>query len=369
MLATVAAILGIVEAWAAPEPHDPGLLTGCPADAVAHVLAGLELTLGLVEAAPPGAMVICQHSPLTREAYTLRSDAPAGRLFVTAIHKRLAMYVTPSSWQLAPGGPADALADALGLEEVVPLAPHTASAHFKLVVFVPGGHEDAVRDAMAAAGAGWIGNYSHCTFQAQGQGTFLPREGADPFLGQVGALAKVDELRLETIVPAGRWDAVRAAMLAAHPYEEVAYDLYRLENPGPARSPGRVGRLKHPTSLREYAVECGSALGAETIRYRGEPKTRVHRVAVVSGEGGGWVPAARAAGADLLVTGDIGHHHAVAASCTGLALIDAGKRETEFPGLQALAGRVLAGIQRTGSTTTVDVWRDPPLWHRAGCPR
>lgn len=363
MLATVAAVLGIIEEWAAPEADHPGLLTGCPADVSAHVLVGLDLTPGLVEAAPSGALLVSRHSPLTCAPYTLRTDEPAGRLLASAVQKGLAIYLTPPNLRLSPGGPADALAGALGLEETAPLSPHATGCHFKLVVFVPCGHEDAVRSAMATAGAGWIGHYSHCTFQSQGQGTFLPRVGADPFLGQVGTLAKVDEWRLETIVPADRWDAVRAAMVAAHPYEEVAYDLYRLENPGPARSPGRVGRLRHPTSLREYAGHCARALGGDDVRYLGQPETMVHRVAVVPGAGGGWAPAARAAGADLLVTGEVEAGHAAAAFATGPALVDAGRQATELPGLRALAARILAGLRQAGLTTNVEVWRDPPWWH------
>lgn len=363
MLATVAAVMRIVEEWASPEPDHTGLLTGCPADTSARVLVGLDLTPGMVEAALPGALLVCQHSPLTRAPYTLRSDEPAGRLLASAIQKRLAIYFTPSNLRLAPGGPADALAEALGLEETVPLSPHAAGCHFKLVVFVPGGHEDAVRDAMAAAGAGWIGNYSHCTFQTPGQGTFLPRAGADPFLGQVGTLAKVDELRLETIVPEDRLDAVRAAMLASHPYEEVAYDLYRLENPGPARSPGRVGHLRHPTSLREYAGHCARALSAEGVRYLGQPEATVHRVALVPGAGGGWATAAREAGADLLVTGEVELQHAATAFAAGPALVDAGRQATELPGLRALAARILTSLRQAGLTTGVEVWRDSPWWH------
>ena len=113
----------------------------------------------------------------------------------------------------------------------------------KIVVFVPEDHHMNVLNAMCEAGAGWIGNYSHCTFNSRGTGTFLPREGTNPYIGQQGKLEQVEEVRLETIVPESAQARVVQAMLEAHPYEEVAYDIYPLDLPGRSFGLGRIGRL------------------------------------------------------------------------------------------------------------------------------
>src|SRR5690606_11145704 len=119
--------------------------------------------------------------------------------------------------------------------------------NYKLVVFVPETHEYQVRKAIGDAGAGFIGNYSHCTFRTPGTGTFLPQAGANPFLGQVGEMEEAAEFRLETIVPEGLLSPVIDAMLKAHPYEEVAYDVYPLAVEGAVQgSLGRVGNLENP---------------------------------------------------------------------------------------------------------------------------
>ncbi|MEW6524344.1 MAG: Nif3-like dinuclear metal center hexameric protein [Bacillota bacterium] len=370
MLATVGSVMAIMEEWARPdyaEPWDnPGLVTGEPQDEAGHIIVALDLTLDLIEAAPPGAMVVCHHPPLFKEVRTLRSDRPTGKILGGAIQKRMAVYAAHTNLDLAPGGTADALAGRLELEDMSPLAPLRPGRYYKLVVFVPAGHEDAVRHALAAAGAGWIGNYSHCTFQLPGQGTFMPREGTDPFIGKPGKLERVDEFRLETIVPDHRVEAVVSAMVSAHPYEEVAYDLYPLENPGPGRSYGRVGRPKSPASLREYAEFCQKALGVESVRYLGQPHVPVRRVAVVPGAGGDWALGARAAGADVLVTGDVGHHEAVSAAIMGMAVIDAGHLATEWPVLEVVADRIMTGTRQAGLVTSLEVWPARPLFFTAG---
>jgi putative NIF3 family GTP cyclohydrolase 1 type 2 len=181
-----------------------------------------------------------------------------------------------------------------------------------------------VLNAMCEAGAGWIGQYSHCTFNMNGTGTFLPREGTNPYIGEQGKLERVKEIRLETIITESIQSRVIQAMLNAHPYEEVAYDLYPLDNPGPAMGLGRVGDLTQPVTLRELAEQVKSAYEIEGVRFVGDPDRQVRRVAVMGGSGGRFYSAALDKQADVYITGDVDFHTAQDALADGLCLIDPG---------------------------------------------
>jgi hypothetical protein len=178
--------------------------------------------------------------------------------------------------------------------------------------------------AVFDAGAGWIGNYSHCSFNVEGTGTFLPREGADPFLGSVGKMESAAEIRLETVVPGELLNRVVRAMLKAHPYEEVAYDIYPLKRKGNVRGLGRVGRLPNPLKLKELAERVKAAYRIPAVRMVGDPDREIRKAAVLGGSGREFVHDAMRAGADVLITGDIDYHTAMDALAAGFAIIDAG---------------------------------------------
>jgi hypothetical protein len=208
---------------------------------------------------------------------------------------------------------------------------------YKLVVFVPEGHQDEVRMAISAAGAGWIGNYSHCTFQTAGIGTFLPLSGASPFIGQTGQLEKAAEYRLETIVPESVLNQVLRALLQTHPYEEVAYDLYPLSLPGKAYGPGRIGNLAQSMEVNSLAELVKNALKADGIKIIGQLEQRVEKIAVVGGSGAFLIPEAASRGAQVMITGDVKYHEAQEANALGLTVLDAGHRATEMPAVEYLS--------------------------------
>ena len=278
------------------------------------------------------------------------------------LRRGIALYLVPPEYAGVAGGLADWLAETLGLEEIRSFGPASPRRYLKLVVFVPEGHEDRIREAIAGAGAGHIGHYSHCTFQVAGTGTFLPQEGASPFAGKVGDLERAEELRLETVIPADRAKRVVEALLEVHPYEEVAYDLYPLVHPGATgHHPGRVGRLREPGPLEQAAEAIGRRLGT-AVRVAG-PQSRVSRVAVVPGAGGAYWEDAVAAGADLLVTGDISHSIARAAAARGMAVVDPGLEATEA----GFAPRVAAWLRAAlGGRVQVEAVSPPKLWRVAG---
>lgn len=315
-----------------------GLLVGDPTARVERVLVTLTVTREAVaEAVRLGAGLIVSHHPLwLKPLRQVRLDSAVGRLLQQLLAHGIAVFAAHTNLDAAPGGVNTCLAQALGFQEWRVLQPWEYEPLYKLVVFVPRGHEDTVREALGQAGAGHIGQYAFCTFQSPGTGTFLALAGANPYIGQVGELEKVAESRLETIVPASRLAQAVDKMLAAHPYEEVAYDIYRLENRGQEYGLGGVGRLVAETTLATLATRVKEALGTQ-VKVYGDPDRRIEKVAFCGGAGGDLAAAASAAGAQVLVTGDVTYHQVLEALGMDLAVIDAGHAATEAPVLEPLA--------------------------------
>ena len=215
--------------------------------------------------------------------------------------------------------------------------PSAARPLVKLVVYVPETHAEAVREAVCQAGAGHIGNYGECTFGSAGMGTFRPEAGATPFIGQPGELERVPEVRLETVAPRAALPRVLRALLAAHPYEEVAYDLFSLENPWPDAGLGRIGTLEAPVAAGDFLQTVRRVLQAPRASFIGDPTRPVRRVALCTGAGGDFLEDALHAGAELYLTGEVKHHQALLARQHGLAVIDAGHFATERPAAALLS--------------------------------
>ncbi|HEY8346745.1 MAG TPA: Nif3-like dinuclear metal center hexameric protein [Symbiobacteriaceae bacterium] len=351
---TIGTITALLEELAPPEWAESwdnvGLQVGDPGRPVQRLLVALELTDGVVEEAVRlgASLVVVHHPPLFRPLKAIRLDTPAGARLERLIKAGIGVYAAHTNLDQAPGGTNDTLAQLVGLKDWEVLEPAGEERYFKLVVFVPRGYEDAVRQAMAEAGAGHIGNYSHCTFQAPGTGTFLPLEGTNPFLGQQGRLEYADEYRLETIVPQRRVSAVVKAMIAAHPYEEVAYDLYPLANPGKVRGHGRIGKLETPTTLGALAERLKQELGLAHVAVVGDPHRTVATVAVGAGAGGSLVQTAARRGADVLVTGDVKYHDARDAADAGLGVIDIGHYSSERIVVRPLAAYLRQRLAEKG---------------------
>lgn len=303
-----------------------GLQIGSAAKEIRRVLVALDVTPEVVaEASALGAeLIVAHHAVIYRPLAHLRTDTPAGALAAELLRKDIAVYISHTNLDTAEGGMNDWMAEALGLAGRDVLEEVHTDKLFKLVVFVPETHHEAVRSALFAAGAGWIGNYSHCSFNSEGTGTFMPREGSEPYSGRQGALEKTPEIRLETVVPSSLRKAAVSAMLKAHPYEEVAYDIYPMDLKGRSFGLGRVGTLPKPITLDQFAEQVKAALDVPFVRMVGDGAGMVRKVAVLGGAGAKYVRHARFAGADVLVTGDIDYHSAQDAQAAGLAIIDPG---------------------------------------------
>ena len=242
----------------AEEWDNVGLQAGEPKQPVASVLLCVDLTPDvLAEAERLGVGCVVSHHPLIfRPLRTVREDRVEGHLLSRLVRAGIALYVMHTNLDLACPGTSDALAGALGVVATEPLQRldrAVGERQVKLAVFVPLANADGVRTAMGDAGAGIIGDYSHCSFSTPGTGSFRPLEGAHPTIGSVGTQEKVSEERVEVLVPAGALPRVVDAMLATHPYQEVAYDLYPLAPPPSRTGLGRIGRPAQPCTLGEFA--------------------------------------------------------------------------------------------------------------------
>ncbi|MGI6308798.1 MAG: Nif3-like dinuclear metal center hexameric protein [Dethiobacteria bacterium] len=318
----------------------------------------------LEEALARGISFIFTHHPfLYRPLQQLDWRNRREALIMRAIKEDITLFSAHTNLDVAPRGVSQALGELLGLKKMQPLYLTGRDELEKLVVFVPEGYEDKVRNALAEAGAGWIGNYSHCTYQLLGTGTFLPREGSSPFIGSRGSLEKVREYRLETILYRRCRQQVLEALDAAHPYEEVAYDLYPLANEGAVWGLGRTGCLAEKMTLRELAERCDNLLQPDFLNVSGDLNMLVEKVAVLGGSGAEYIPVVLQSGAQVFISGDIKFHAAQEAAMAGLALIDAGHDATERPVLRVLAQFLEEKIKLAGLKTEVIVFQEQSnLW-------
>jgi dinuclear metal center YbgI/SA1388 family protein len=357
----------LAESWDAV-----GLVCGDPDEPVSRVLVAVDPVPETVdEAVDIGAQLLLTHHPLLlRGVHGVPADQPKGRLVHRLIRADIGLFTAHTNADSADPGVSDALAEALGVTVEGPLQPRAAEPLDKIVTFVPVGAATArVLDALAEAGAGQIGDYSHCAWSTDGTGQFLPHDGAKPTIGQVGALERVDETRLELVLPRARRRAVIDALRAAHPYEEPAFDLFELaEIPG-RRGLGRVGVLPEPETLAAFTARAAAALPATAwgVRAAGDPDRPVHRVAVCGGAGDSALAAATAAGADAYLTADLRHHpaaeHLLAGTVPGRltpALVDVAHWASEHPWCEQAAGVIRAGL--AGTVEASVSWRRTDPW-------
>jgi dinuclear metal center YbgI/SA1388 family protein len=346
-----------------------GLVCGDPDDAVERVLLAIDPVPAVVAEAAGTQLLVTHHPLLLTGVHGVPVTEPKGALVHRMIRAGVAHFVVHTNADVAVPGVSDALADRLGLTGVRPLLADDDEPLAKLVVFVPTGAADGLVDALAAAGAGKLGDYERCAWSSTGTGTFLPLPGANPAVGAVGEIEQVAETRVEMAVPHAVRAAVITALRAAHPYEEPAFDLLQqVPLPG-RRGNGRIGELPTQMTLADFTAHAASALPATAwgVRAAGHPARPVRRVAVCGGVGSPLIDHAQAAGADVYLTADLKHHHVVEAVTErgrdAMALVDAAHWATEAPWLDALAGAL---DERFGTTVEVRVSRqvtDPWTLH------
>lgn len=306
-------ITAALEAWAPrslQEDYDnSGLQVGDPETEVSSALVCLDCTEAVVEeAARLGCGLIISHHPVIfRGLKSLSGKGYVERTILAAIKHNIALYAIHTNLDNVISGVNAEIAARLGLKNLGVLDPKPHQLR-KLIVFVPKDHAEAVRAAMFQAGAGRIGNYDECSFNSEGHGTFRAGANTDPHVGQKGTRHTEPETRIEVIVPVSAETVVVSAMIAAHPYEEVAYDLVPLANAHPGIGSGMVGELDKPLEESVFLSHVKQAFGLKVIRHTKLLSRPVKKVALCGGSGAFLIGKAKAAGADAYLTGDIKYH-------------------------------------------------------------
>jgi len=337
--------LGEMFPWElAGDAGDSGLLVGSLDSSVDGVLCSVELTDAIVAEALSSdfGLLVTHHSGILGGAHSpWVTDNSAGRLAALAIRGGLDIVCCHANADEADGGTADQMARRIGLKVEGPLQRSRRAYLAKVVVFAPPESVDEVSSAMARAGAGVIGDYTRCSFRAEGTGTFVPGESSRPYSGDRGRLNRVAEVRLEMMTPSFTVPGVVSRMVAAHPYEEVAYDVYRTENVVPWGR-GRTGTLENDRTPDEILDDLADWAGSSRAVLHGDASRRVSRVAVAPGNAGGLVRAAVEAGCDLLATGELDRQGVAEAREAGLDLIQLGHLESE----RALVPAMVDGLAK-----------------------
>jgi dinuclear metal center YbgI/SA1388 family protein len=347
-----------------------GLVCGDPDEPVEQVMFAVDPVSAVVdEAIADGVQLLVTHHPLLLSGvHGIPADDPKGRVVHRLVRAGIGLLAAHTNADNARPGVSDAIATALGLADVVALEPLEAEPNpvDKYIVFVPLADTEALIDAMAAAGAGQIGDYDRAAFSAPGTGTYRPLAGANPTFGSIGRIEQVAESMLQMVAPRRRRAQVIEAIRAAHPYEEPAFDVIALADAPSGRGGGRVGDLADPMTLGEFADLVAATLPttAQGVRVAGDPHRTVGRVAICGGAGDSMLAAATGSGADVYLTSDLRHHRASEhLEAGGCALVDVAHWAAEWMWLPQ-AARLLeqdaaaAGfsVGTTVSTTVTDPW-------------
>ncbi len=310
-----------------------GLQCGLPSAEITGVLIALDCTPAVVaEATRRGCnVVLCHHPVIFRPLKRLTGKGLVEQTIMAALKADVAIYAAHTNLDNVRHGVNAKLAAKLGLINTRILAPKTGTLA-RLSTYVPNTPDypdlaDKVLQAMYAAGAGQVGDYKECSFQTPGTGTFTPGPDAQPALGTQSQAETVVEIKLEVLLPLHRQAAVLQALRQAHPYEEVAYELVKLENQHQDVGAGMVGELPEALSPAEFRYRLKQALGVPVVKYTAFEQN-IKKVALCGGAGSFLTGAAVASGADAYVTGDVKYHEFFAPEGQ-LMLCDVGHFESE----------------------------------------
>ncbi len=306
-----------------------GLLLGERSDNITAILCTLDITPEVIDEAVAykANLIVCHHPVLFGNLKSLTGKSVSEKVILQAVRNHIAIYAAHTSLDNAFHGVNAILCDKLKLQNCKVLSPREDYL-YKLVTFVPMSHSDKVRNAIFDAGAGHIGNYDSCSYNISGQGTFRAGNNTNPFVGEKGKLHFEDEIRIETIVPADKLTILIATLKNAHPYEEVAYDIYPLRNEYSRAGSGMVGDLEEPMKPEKFLNYLKSTFGIPVIRYAGNINKDISRVALCGGAGMFLLNRAIQEKADAFLTGDIKYHQFFDAE-EKLLLCDIGHYESE----------------------------------------
>lgn len=312
------------------EPYDnAGLLVGNPNQDVRQVLICLDCTEEVVEEAirKQCDMIISHHPIVFKGLKKFTGKNYVERVLIKAIRHNIALYAIHTNLDNVFGGVSSKIADKLGLQNHMVLSPKRNLLK-KLAVYVPRTHVEIVRNALFEAGAGSIGKYEECSYNTVGYGTFRALEGANPSIGKSGTQERVEETKIEVIYPDHKERSVLVAMYEAHPYEEVAHDIFLLDVPFAEVGSGAIGNLPSPMSEIDFLALVKDRLNLQVIRHTKFRNKPISRVALCGGSGSFLLPDAKRSGADIFITADYKYHEFFDAE-DDLIIADIGHFESE----------------------------------------
>ncbi|WGL51058.1 Nif3-like dinuclear metal center hexameric protein [Nocardioides sp. BP30] len=364
-------VVDLLHGWYPPETaagwDAVGLVYGDPEAPCEKVLLAVDPVLPVAEeAAEWGAQLLVTHHPLfLKPVHGFAPTTPKGLTLWTLSTAGCGLLAAHTNADQAEAGVSEAMALALGLQDIRPLEPAPPGAGEqldKLTTYVPTEHAERLRQALAGAGAGRLGDYDNASFSSAGEGRFRPLVGADPHTGSIGELSVVEEVRIEAILPRVRRRAVIEALLGAHPYEVPAYDVVELAPAAPAPTGfGRIGTLPAPMSLADFTAHVARNLPRTTagVRAGGAGDRTIRTVALCGGAGDSLLGSVRSSGADVYVTSDLRHHLSSEFLEDGAALVDVPHWAAEWTWLPLVGGRLRAALGDRVEVRVSEIVTDP----------
>ncbi len=315
--------LSYQESW-----DNSGLIVGDKNNQITSVLLSVDVIESVVdEAIKKGSNLIIAHHPIIFKGLkSLTGKDYVERTVIKALRNDIAIYAMHTNLDTFPKGVSYKMAEKLSLENIETI--NVTSKHLKkLVVFVPKSHEKIVRNAILESGAGHIGNYDYCSYNTEGEGTFRSLENSTPFVGKIGEIHSEKEIRIETIFPSHLENNIIQSLLSAHPYEEVAYDIYTLNQKDNTIGFGKIGELNQAIDENEFLSSLKKTFNLQNLRHSPLTGKKIKRVAVCGGSCSFLIQKAKRK-ADVLITADIKYHEFFEAE-NDLIIIDIGHFESE----------------------------------------
>ncbi len=347
-------LIEVLEHLAPPEYAESwdntGLLIGSAGWPLGKALLTIDLTAAVLrEAIDAGAsMIVAYHPPIFESLKAITDHDPKQRVLLDAIRHGIAVYSPHTALDASPGGVNDWLAAGLGDADVRALQNHEslpADEQLKLVTFCPVDAADTIRNALASIGAGRIGDYSLCSFELKGQGTFLGGGGTNPAIGKAGNLQRVDEVRLEMVLSRASLALAITMLQQSHPYEEPPIEIYALQ-PRPMRDTGagRQVTFDQPLPLEELVSRVKQRLGVDQVFASDAQHDAYGRIGLCAGAGGSLLNSAIGQGCQAFLTGEMRHHSVLDAVSRGCTVILAGHTNTERGYLPVLREKLLEAL-------------------------
>lgn len=312
------------ESW-----DNSGLLVGNANHEIKSALITLDVTEAVIDDAilHGDELIIAHHPIIFGGLKSLTGKTEAERVVIKAIQNNIAIYAAHTNIDVAQAGVSWRMAQKLGLQNIQTLIPQRGLLK-KLVTFIPLNDVDTVRAAIFDAGAGHIGNYDSCSYSVKGEGSFKAGENTHPHKGEKGTMHFEKEVRFETIFPINLQNNIIQALIKAHPYEEVAFDIYPLENIHNNIGLGAVGNLPIAENSIQFLNRVKTIFNCKTIRHTNIHTETISRIALIGGSGSSFLNQAIAADADVFITGDFKYHQFFDAE-NRIIIADIGHYESE----------------------------------------